>query len=299
MKKIVSVFCCLLLLLGLILPLMPTAQAVLAIKFVGTVKAYVGDTLSWTVTEVLGGGPYDYQFDLYRNDQLVGSSGSIPYNNRQFKADAIGEYKCVITVYDRRFGDTRVFADIPLAYVTAMPAARIQKVEAISASALKVSWAAVPLATRYELYSATAKNGPYKLVRATTATSLSVGSLKAGTQYFFKLRYLTEGGTLSPMGPLVTGVPIGRAAITGISSPAKGQIKLVWAKTAGATGYQVLTSAKSTGPFKVVRTLPGTQTSFTGIKSASRLFFQVRPYKKIYATVHYGLTSATKSVLVK
>ncbi len=272
MKKLISVFLCVLLLLGSFTVAIPEAKAVVGITYAFPKTAFVGETLIMNIN-ITGFGPYEIVYDIYKDGVFQASSGIVSTTSWRHLAGSAGNYTCEITIKDLGFGDTRFFNDLPVIKVIPWVTPKITKVENVSGTALKVTWAAVPGAVKYELYRATSKVGPYRLVKATTATGLTNAYLSAGTQYFYKVRYQTALGSWSPLSNFITGVPVAKAAITSLTSPASRQVKLVWAKTAGASGYQVLLSTAPAGPYRVVRTLPGTTVTFSGLKSRSRFYF--------------------------
>lgn len=297
-KRFLSVLLCALCFFALLQDSVSVAGAVTEINWTSPKAAYVGERLTWEVTGVRGMGPYEYRFLLYKDDQLVASAGFSDNSSADFLADGIGVYHCVVSVNDKGFCNVKDFQSAPV-QVSAWPSVRITGVEAANGTALKITWTPVKDARRYELYRATNKAGPYKLVKATTALSVVNAYLTAGTRYYYKVRFLNARGTWSPLSACAAGVPIARPVIKSAVSPASGQARLVWSKVAGASGYQVLLSASPAGPYRVVGTLSGTAAGFSGLRKGSRLFFQVRPYRKVCAAAYYGPPSACRIVPIK
>lgn len=298
MKRFLAAFLCILCCLGLLPDAVYQASAVTKITWISPKSSFFGEPLTWGVNAADGLGPFQYRFLLYRNDQLIESTEFSEENSKTFLVDSLGDYSCVIVVNDIGFGNTVEFESTPVS-VTNWPSRLITKVEAVNATALKITWTPVKGAQRYEVYRAQNKAGPYKLVKAMTAACLTNTYLSAGTQYYYKVRFLSAQGSWSPLSTYVTGVPVAKAVITSITAPSARRIRLAWAKAAGASGYQVLLSSSPAGPYRVVRTLPGTTVTFSGLKKRSRLYFQVRPYRKIYSTVYYGVPSKYRVALVK
>ena len=57
-----------------------------------------------------------------------------------------------------------------------------------SSGNVKVSWAKISGATKYEVYRATSSNGTYKLIKSTTGTSYTDKSAQKGKTYYYKVK---------------------------------------------------------------------------------------------------------------
>lgn len=64
----------------------------------------------------------------------------------------------------------------------------IKKVKTVNESTIKVTWKKTKNAKKYQVYRSTSKNGSYKLVKTTKATSFKNTGLFAGTKYYYKIR---------------------------------------------------------------------------------------------------------------
>lgn len=300
MKKAIASLLCALILLGLAPLYTPEAQAVTsAYVYTSDTSIYVGDTVRWHIDDEVGSGYYSYAFDIYKDNKLYSYQSS--YDNywyRYFTPTAPGKYKVKAWVYDEVYDNyISWFSNVVNVYTR--PVNKITKVEPASATSLKITWTKMPGATKYELYRATKKAGPYTLIRTTTGTAFSNTYLKAGTPYFYKVRFYTEDEGWSTYSPVAAGVPMAKSAITRITSPSRGKVTLTWGKAVGASGYQVLMSTSANGTYKSVRILAGNTTTFTGLKAGSTMFFKVKPYKKLYSTTYWGALSAYKAIKVK
>lgn len=58
----------------------------------------------------------------------------------------------------------------------------------VSKNSVKISWKKVNGAKGYQIYFATSKNGKYKRIKTTSATSYTNKKLKTGKKYYFKIR---------------------------------------------------------------------------------------------------------------
>ena len=68
----------------------------------------------------------------------------------------------------------------------------IRTITATSAKSVKLSWKKLKYATKYEVHRATAKKGPYKLVKTTTATSMKDKGLRVGGKYYYRVRGVND-----------------------------------------------------------------------------------------------------------
>ncbi len=101
----------------------------------------------------------------------------------------------------RAMNDSRspVFYGAYCSVVSAAPKPAVPKnfaVTRVSNSQIKISYSAVTGATGYKIYRATSSGGTYSLVKTTTATSYTNGSLTNNKKYYYKVRsYRTVSGT--------------------------------------------------------------------------------------------------------
>ncbi|HQA97918.1 MAG TPA: hypothetical protein PLF62_08180, partial [Clostridia bacterium] len=83
------------------------------------------------------------------------------------------------------------------------------------------------------------------------------------------------------------GIPVATTRITATQSISTSRLKLTWAKSAGATSYQIFLGLKPGGPFNAIRTTPNTYLTLTGLR-AGTYYFIIKPYKRVYTTTYYG-----------
>lgn len=258
--------------------------------------------VAWTTTTA-------FNFDgTEKTVELTGLPAGVTATYTGNTATEIGTYTASVELtYENPAFVGPTFADLPWEITEPVVPTRakpkITKVEAVSASALKLTWGRVAGASGYNVYVSARPNDSYTLLKSTTALSLSITRLKAGTRYFYKVEaYDLIGGVQyvsSPMSSWAAGVPLARPAITSITSPSARRITLTWNKSAGAGGWQVMFATSAKGPWKVVRTIFVTNASFAGLKSGSTFYFKIRPYKKYYAYAYFGPESPVRYVKVK
>lgn len=118
-----------------------------------------------------------------------------------------------------------------------------------STGKIKVSWTAVEGAEGYEVYRATSKNGTYKRIKTTTATSMTNASTTAGKMYYYKVLALAADPAAN------SALSSARARTCKLAQPvikvsavtATGKNKISWSAIDGAESYDLYRSTdKST-----------------------------------------------------
>lgn len=94
------------------------------------------------------------------------------------------------------------------------------------------------------------------------------------------------------------------AQVTSLKATATGtsKIKLTWAKTKNATGYQIYMKSSKNGTYKKIKTIKSAKTvayTKTNLKSNTKYWFKIRAYKTSGKKTVYGKFSAVKSATTK
>jgi len=120
---------------------------------------------------------------------------------------------------------------------------KIKTVKSINSDTIRVVWKKAKNAEKYQVYRATAKDGTYKLVKTTKATSFKNTGLKDETTYYYKVRAV-NGNKKSSFS----------AALFAKTKPLG---KKLWKKlpdefvfTSGAGGWATILTIKNDGTFK-------------------------------------------------
>ena len=150
---------------------------------------------------------------------------------------------------------------------------------------IKLSWSKVFGADGYEVYRATSKKSTYKKVKTTVKTSFKNVNLKAGKNYFYKVRAykVIDGqkvyGEFSSVKKMVTKTNAPKVKTKKISS---NKVKLTWKKVMGANGYEVYMKTGTKGKYKIIKTLSAKKQTFTkaNLSSDKKYQFKVRAYRK-------------------
>lgn len=194
---------------------------------------------------------------------------------------------------------TSIKSQVTAAVKTKKPA----KVTSLSATSttdsVTLKWGKVKNATGYRVYQK--KGSEWKAVKTVNAktTSLTVKSLKASTEYSFKVRAYTKAGAINLWGDSSKVIKCKTKAVTKVSitstSSTKNSVTLKWGKIAGATGYRVY--QKKDG--KWVKLADVTSCSYTvkKLKASTSYTFCVKAYKT--ANKKTTWYEASKAVTVK
>ena len=170
------------------------------------------------------------------------------------------------------------------------------KAVAASYNSIKVTWAAVSGASRYEVYRATSSTGSYALLTTTSYLYYTNTSVNTGTTYYYKVRAYRLVGSTKVYGAFSSIV----SAKTTIGTPGSvkaapvtySSIKVTWSAVTGASGYVVYRATSSTGAYASVGT--ATSTSFTNTNTGTGItyYYKVRAYRTVGSTKVYGSYSA-------
>ncbi len=148
------------------------------------------------------------------------------------------------------------------------------------AGGIMISWDAVPGASRYEIYRGTSANGKYRKVREVSTLSFTNTGLKAGTQYFYKVR-VSRMGSVKVSGDYTAVV----SAKTPPVPPKKlnfrrwpEQLSLSWSPAPGASGYEVYVSDTKAGAYTQIADTGSTAFVHTGLSAGKIYYYKIRAY---------------------
>lgn len=111
----------------------------------------------------------------------------------EYMDDVVMGYKNMYFIDSEESGKTYKFNYSSKTYtefVSTLKKVTLTSVKASGNKAITVTWGKVNNAKSYQVYRATAKNGTYKLVKTTTATSWKNTGLTKGKTYYYKVRAL-------------------------------------------------------------------------------------------------------------
>jgi fibronectin type 3 domain-containing protein len=133
----------------------------------------------------------------------------------------------------------------------------------VSFSQIALSWNAVGGATGYVVQRATTSGGPYTTVGQSASASFDSGGLASATTYYYVVE-ATAGAVTSPASAEVSAMTL-PAAPVGVTANAvsRSQITIMWQPVSGASGYTILRSTTSGGPYTSIGST--TSTSFADL----------------------------------
>ncbi|HSK68837.1 MAG TPA: fibronectin type III domain-containing protein [Candidatus Limnocylindria bacterium] len=172
--------------------------------------------------------------------------------------------------------------------------------EATGVDRIRLTIAPVAGATGYQIYVSSAPGGTYRLLRATTASALTVTGLTPGTAYYFKARAYHRIYTTNYYGPMsgykgAKTLALGTASITSATPTGKDRVKLAISPAAGAGGYEVYVSTAAGGPYTLALATTSAGPTVTGLKPDTAYFFKARAYRRIYTMTYYGPLSGYRA----
>lgn len=172
------------------------------------------------------------------------------------------------------------------------------KVEVVGFDKVKVSWTPVSGVSGYEIHRADSATGNYynSYIIGAKETSYVIDGLKPNTTYYFKMKTNKSGpdytvyssdSQIIKATPSLTGVTSVKAASGGFD-----KVKVSWAKSSEATGYEIYRAATSTGTYNLVGTVTsGSTLSYINstLTTGRSYHYKVRAYrlvngKKIYSS---------------
>lgn len=146
-------------------------------------------------------------------------------------------------------------------------------------SSVKLTWTKVSGATKYRVFQATSSNGTYTKIDAVTTNSCTVTGLKAGTNYYYKVKAVNSAGVGKASSVLsvqtTTGLP-GQVTNVKASAANTASITLSWTKVAGANKYRILQANVYDGTYTKITAVTTNSCTITGLKAGTGYYFKVR-----------------------
>ncbi len=174
-----------------------------------------------------------------------------------------------------------------------MSAATSKIVAAQSTSAIKLTWTAVKNAEGYAVYYATSSG--WKLFKLTTATTMTISNLKAGTNYTFAVRSIdltaSNAKVAGSFRQIATATKPVKPTISVTTDDGDATIR--WTGVKGATGYELYYKSQSSGSYVLLDTVDAGTSSYadTGYTSGAKYTFAVRAVKTVQNVKIYSALS--------
>lgn len=150
-----------------------------------------------------------------------------------------------------------------------LPRAEVSVSNVASSGKMMVSWKKIDGAVKYEVYQSDSKNGTFKLVKTTTATSYINTTASVGKTCYYKVKAIHSNSSANAAD---SAVKSGTCALVQpnvkiSNNGTTGKNELTWTKLAGAKEYQIWRSTAKNGTCKLIKTT--TSTSYTDSNSTA------------------------------
>ena len=169
-------------------------------------------------------------------------------------------------------------------YTVSLAVPTISSVSSASSTTLTVNWSTVSGATGYNVFRDASQMGSFSTEVATnlssTTTRYQDNGLSSGTIYWYKVQANYIGGfynlltrSVAASGMTVPSAPTG--VVVGGATPVN--LTISWNATSGTTGYNVLRSTSSSGPFATVATgLSSASYQDSGLSSGTTYWYEAQ-----------------------
>ena len=168
-------------------------------------------------------------------------------------------------------------------------------VSGCSDSSIKLKWNAYDMATGYEVYKCSKKDGEFKLMNSVNAPKFKRTGLTPNKTCYYKVRafYKKSNGTYSysQYSAVIAATPIkfSKVKVDGFKRSGRTycSITLSWKRVPGAEGYEVYKSATKKGPYTKLKSSKKTKFKRTKLTTNKRCYYKVRAYKKVKGKTVY------------
>ena len=164
------------------------------------------------------------------------------------------------------------------------------KLSAKTYNSITLAWNSYPEAAGYQIYKASKKNGKYKKIKTTKATSYKRTKLTTNTTCYYKVRAYKKSGKkkiYTKFTPVISGTPnMTTPAVSVISS--KGGVNISWNAVGGAKGYEVYRATKKNGEYSKIKKTKSRSFSNTSITTNKEYYYKVRAYRTVSGKKKYS-----------
>ena len=145
---------------------------------------------------------------------------------------------------------------------------------------IKISWAKVDGAEKYEVYRATSKTGTYSKLSTVTGTSLTNNKADAGKTYYYKVKAKAKTSSGDSAFSEIKSIVCDLAAPVVKIALSSGHPKLSWAKIDGATKYEIYRANSKTGTYTKLTSTAKTSLVNTSAKAGKTYYYKVKAIAK-------------------
>ena len=180
--------------------------------------------------------------------------------------------------------------DLPQPVVTATNIASTGKIQ--------LKWDAIEGAKEYKVYRSTTKDGEYKLLKTTTATSLKNTSVNAGETYYYKVMAVHATSAVNSAYSTAVGRTVDLPQpVASIALNSKGKPRVTWNAVSGAKEYEVYRATSSSGTYTKLYTTTGTSMTNSSATAGKTYYYKVKAVHTI--TAANSAFSTVKSITSK
>ena len=182
-------------------------------------------------------------------------------------------YYTVVAVAEKSAANSAESQVQSLTCTLAQPTVTLSNVA--STGKIKISWAKVDGAVKYEVWRATSKNGSYSRLTTTTATSVTNTKTEAGKTYYYKVKALAQDSEANSAYSTAVSrtCDLAQPVVTIALSTKKPKVS--WKKIDGATKYEVYRATSKNGTYSKVKTTTSTSYKDTAAKSGKTYYYKV------------------------
>ena len=144
-----------------------------------------------------------------------------------------------------------------------------------------IKWNAVDGAVSYKVAYCTTKDGEYKLLKDTTATSVTHTSAVAGKKYYYKVRAISSDSTNNGTycSPKYVTCDCAKPVVKATNIASTGKIKLTWDAVSGADKYDVYRATSKDGTYSLLTTTSKTTVTNTKTTAGNTYYYKVKALK--------------------
>ena len=182
-------------------------------------------------------------------------------------------YYTVVAVAEKSAANSAESQVQSLTCTLAQPTVTLSNVA--STGKIKISWAKVDGAVKYEVWRATSKNGTYSRLTTTTATSVTNTKTEAGKTYYYKVKALAQDSEANSAYSTAVSRTCDLAQPVVTIALSSKKPKVSWKKIDGATKYEVYRATSKNGTYSKVKTTTSTAYKDTAAKSGKTYYYKV------------------------
>ena len=165
------------------------------------------------------------------------------------------------------------------------------KAVSTSYNSIRLTWTAISVAAKYEVYRATSSTGPFIKLPDVSSPSYTGSGLVTGKTYYYKVRAKFIAGSTVTYGGYSAVVPAKAVPATPtvkVASTTYNSVKLTWAAVAGATKYEIYRASTSTGKYTKLTDVSSASYTGSGLTTGKAYYYKVRAYRQVNGIKYYG-----------